>query len=250
MRFSFPAFVALTVLSTLLLAGAAMAAPAKGMRYKTIADELDTILRTKDLAWLKKTFGTPVDTVTTYPGYTVLRWKAPKETTDCKVAFAFANSAPNVIEGWSTNCPTEVGNKAYGEVAASAPVPNHVIPADFARVVNQIKPQGKVASGMRRKASYADWLSTYVGKTEEQVYVDMKKLTSSETLHNGKVIKTYSRTVQRNVWLDENYYTCHYSLSFLKGVVVGYDQGTCSTDFFENDVYVPAETPVAPASAL
>ena len=250
MRFTLQATLALVSLSMLLLAGVALAAPAKGMRYKTIADELDTILRTKDLAWLKKTFGRPVDTVTTYPGYTVLRWKAPKETTDCKVAFVFANSAPNVIEGWSTNCPTEVGNKAYGELAASAPVPNHVIPAAFARVVNQIKPQGKVASGMKRKASFADWLSTYVGKTEEQVYVDMKKLTSSETLHNGKVIKTYSRTVLRSEALDDYYYTCHYSLSFLKGVVVGYDQGNCSTGYFENDVFVPAETPVAPESAL
>ena len=112
MRFTLQATLALVSLSMLLLAGVALAAPAKGMRYKTIADELDTILRTKDLAWLKKTFGAPVDTVTKYPGYIVLRWKAPKETTDCKVAFAFANSAPNVIEGWSTNCPTEVGNKA------------------------------------------------------------------------------------------------------------------------------------------
>ncbi len=250
MRLPFPAFVALTVLSTLLLAGVATAAPAKGMRYKTIADELDTILRTKDLAWLKKTFGAPADTVTTYPGYTVLRWKAPKETTDCKMSFAFANSTPNVIEGWSTNCPRGEGNKAYGEVAASAPVPNQVVPAGIARATKQSQAQNKSASGMRRKASFADWLSTYVGKTEEQVYVDMKKLTSTETLHNGKVIKTYSRTALRSDGLDEYYYTCHYSMSFLKGVVVGYDQGNCSTNYFENDVYVPAETPIAPESAL
>ena len=249
MRFRFPTFVALTVLSTLLLAGAAMAAPAKGMRYKTIADELDTILRTKDLTWLKKTFGAPAETVTTYPGYIVLRWKAPKETTDCKVAFAFANSAPNVIEGWSTNCPAGVGNKAYGEVAASAPVPNFVVPAAIARAGDQGKPQGKVVSGLRRKGTFADWLHSYIGKTEEQVYVNMKKLKSSEKLHNGKVIKTYSLSFLRTYGFDEFELTCLYSLSFLDGVVTGYDQGNCNSDFLSSFT-LSAETPSAPESAL
>lgn len=247
MRLNFQVILALVVLFTISGAGVSIAKPAKGMRYKTIADELDSIMRTKNVDWLRQKYGQPKDVETKYPGYIVFRWKAPQEKTDCKMAFAFSNKSLAHIEGWSTSCPTEKGNPAYGETAASTPIPKAVVPD----VIRQVAQQEAIAeANLTRKGTFADWLHTFIGKTEEEVYGSMNKLRSSEVLHNGKVIKTYDRMTRTEDFFETTTWTCQYSLSFIKGVVVGYDQGSCSARFFENGYNVPATTPPAKASAL
>ena len=241
------AFAAITFF-TLVLAGTAMAEPAKGMRYKTLADVMDETMRTKDLAWLTKNLGKPEETDTQYPGHTVLRWKARNETADCKQAFAI--SSDNTIVGWSSNCPAGLGNKAYGEVSATTPIPKPVFPEAIARAIQERQGQTDAESRATRKGTFADLLHSYMGKSEEEVYVDHKRLSSSETLHSGKVVKTYSRSYIKVHGFDEVKYTCQYSFSFLKGNVVGYDAGNCDDNILVKNYTVPYSTPSAKWSAL
>lgn len=238
------------LLFAFMLGNSAFAAPAKGMRYKTLPDVLDEIMQTKDLEWLKQNLGEPAEQDNQYPKYTILRWKAQKEKTDCKQAFAI--SKENKIMGWSTNCPVSTGNKAYGEISANTPIPKSVIPEEIAQVMKQRKEQieAEANAKLTRQGTYADWLHSYIGKSEEEVYVQHKDLSSSETLHSGKVVKTYFVQYSKVHGFDTVGYTCKYSLSFVEGTVVGYDAGNCGDESLVRKYDVPYNTPPAKWSAL
>lgn len=245
-----------TLLLSLVLSASAIAAPANGQRFKTLADVMDDIMRTKNADWVKKNLGEPSAIDKQYPGYIVWRWNTtyrdkigPK--TPCSQIFALDMN--NKLVGWNTDCLKDTPAEIYGETSATTPIPQPVVPTAIAEIVAKKRAADIAAEEAirTRPATYADYLASFIGASEEKVYTEHRNIASTDKLANGKVVKTYDGKLRySNAFGDSSYYYCKYSLSFLGGKVVGYDAGDCYNKDIVPDMNVHYKTPKAPWNAL
>ena len=226
--------------------------PTEGQRIKTLADTMDEVMRTKDPAWLKSTMNNPDKIDTSYPGYVLWIWNATFKRqlgnsqyfTDVPCYQTFILDKKNNIVGWDTDCAPDKPVRVYGKTASTTPIPNPVIPATIAARIKT-----KQDAQRTRSATFADLLAAQVGKTEEQIHTWYKNIDSVDKLGNGKVIKTYYITWSEVVsMIRSTDYTCKFSLSFVKGKVVGYDAGNCKDAWPDtvNGMKIHYKKPAAP----
>lgn len=244
--------LALALVLTLSLSSCATTpTPAAGQRFKTLADVMDDIMRTKDSAWITANLGEPDKKDKQYPGYVVWRWNTEYGSGNTKLKIPcvqnFALDTKGLLVGWSSDCAVNTPNKMYGETAATTPIPQAVIPASIATTA-----RANADKKLSRPATFADYLATQVDKTEEQIHSWYKDVSSTDKLSNGKVVKTYYIEWSRgNIYVQYDY-SCKFSLSFLNGKVVGYDAGNCKNAWPQTvaDTFVHYKTPEAPWSTL
>ncbi|KEY58462.1 hypothetical protein [Serratia sp. DD3] len=244
--------LALALLLTLSQSShAATSTLAAGQRFKTLADVMDNIMRTKDSAWLRANLGEPDKKDTQYPGYVVWRWNTAHRSENTKREIPcvqnFALDTKGQLVGWSSDCAVNTPDKMYGEIAATAPIPKPVVPAGIAAAT-----RANADKEISRSATFADYLATKVGKTEEQIHIWYKDVSSIDKLSNGKVVKTYYIEWSTGDVVISFDYDCKFSLSFLNGKVVGYDAGNCKDAWPEivAGTFVHYRTPEAPWSTL